>query len=88
MLIKDIIKAAIPDASDSICEHILWGRTCYPVGKVTAKDLYRAADRFKRATAHSIRLCDFCDNRAVQGSLCGRCNEALNEKRGLICTLL
>lgn len=77
-----IIKAAIPDADDSVMSHILWGMTPYPCGRITAKSLYKAASRFKRATANSITLCDLCDNKAVEGGYnCQKCLDALERIR-------
>lgn len=73
-----IIRGAIPDASDALCEHILWGRTPYPCGQITAKSLYRAASRLRRAAESGRHLCDFCDNLAEAGSdLCGDCASVL-----------
>lgn len=77
----DCIRAAIPDASDELCGHIIWGRTPYPFMKLTARDFYRAASRFKRAGDHGIRLCDFCDNVAIDGWNCQPCNDALAHAR-------
>jgi hypothetical protein len=54
--IADVIKAAIPDADQSLCEHILWGRTPYPMGRVSARSLYQAASGFRRACDNSIRF--------------------------------
>ncbi len=80
MLINDIIRAAIPDASEATCEYILWGRTPFPVGKITAKSVYRAAARIRRCSERGIKLCDFCDNIAEKGRwACVRCNEVLNK---------
>lgn len=28
----DIVRQWIPDASDDLCEYILWEKTCYPLG--------------------------------------------------------
>lgn len=73
-----IIQAAIPGASADLCEHIIWGRTPFPCGPITAKSLYQAARRFKRAADHGIQLCDFCDNIAAKGEwCCEKCNAAL-----------
>ena len=65
MTFAQIIRAAIPDADAAICDHILWGRTPYPFTKLTARDIYKAAYRFKRASDHGKQLCDFCDNLAL-----------------------
>ena len=50
MTFEDVIKAAIPGADEFVCDHVLWGRTPFPMGKVTARSLYRAASRLRRAT--------------------------------------
>ena len=79
MLVTEIIRNAIPNASDEVCEHILWGRTPYPVGAITAKELYKSANRFKRAHDNGIRLCEFCDNIAMPDNwVCTSCNRALS----------
>lgn len=77
MRIDQVIRAAIPDATADLCEHILWERTPYPFAKLTARDIYRAASRFKRATTNGRRLCDWCDNLAVDGYCCISCAAAL-----------
>ena len=78
MQIQEIIKAAIPRASDALCEHIIWGRTAYPFAQITARVLYRAASRYKRAHDHGFRLCDFCDRQVERGHfVCPSCNKAL-----------
>lgn len=74
----EIIRAAIPGATDSDVEHVLWGRTPFPFAPLTARSLYRAASRFRRATAHGISLCDFCDRIAQPGDwVCSSCRDAL-----------
>ena len=78
----DIIRAAIPDADARLCEHILWGRTPFPCGRVDARGLYRAASSWRRAVAHDIRLCDMCDRIAMHGDiLCRTCDESLKRAR-------
>ena len=80
--IADIIHGAIPDASPDLCEHILWSMTPYPCGAITAKSLYRAASRFKRAKENGIRLCDWCDNQAQEHKyLCQKCESGLDRCR-------
>lgn len=75
----EIVRAAIPDASESLCSHILWGRTPFPMGRVTARDLYRAASAFRRAKEHGFQLCDHCHNPAEPGKFeCRRCRAALS----------
>lgn len=70
MTFEQIIKAAIPDADASLCEHILWGRTPFPMAPLTARSLYEAASRWRRAAANRIQLCDFCDNPARPDDYC------------------
>lgn len=48
MLTSDVIRAAIPNADESICEHILWGRTAFPFIPLTAKDIYRCYDSLNK----------------------------------------
>ena len=74
----DCIRKAIPDADDALCEHIVWGRTPFPFDKIEARGFYKAASRFKRAQAKGIRLCDWCDNIAVDNFNCEKCNAALH----------
>jgi hypothetical protein len=75
----DIIRAAIPGADPALCEHILWGRTPFPVGRVTARDLYRAASAWKRAAEHGIVLCEFCHRIARAGKFtCQKCEDAFS----------
>jgi len=74
MLMYQIIKGAIPDADDALCEYILWEKTSFPFGKLTAKILYKAASRVSRAHKNRIKLCDFCDNQTSgSDSVCRRC---------------
>lgn len=81
MTALDIVRAAIPNADRGLAEFILWGRTPFPAGAVTVRDLYEAASRYRRAGDHGIALCDWCDHKAeVDGCLCNRCAAAL--KRG------
>ena len=69
-----VVQAAIPGADESLCDHILWERTPFPCGPVSARKLYRAASRFRRANANKIRLCDHCENKAQSGKyMCSRC---------------
>ena len=73
-----VIQAAIPNASDATIEHILWGRTCYPVGPITPKSVYKAASQWKRACDNDIMLCDWCDQKAEGGKwMCSKCSEVL-----------
>ena len=78
MTITEIIRNAIPNANEELCEYIIWGRTPYPCGALGVKELYQAARRFKRATDNGIRLCDFCDRIAMpKKSVCKKCDFAL-----------
>lgn len=65
MTYAEVILAGYPQADDAMIEHILWERTPYPMGKVTARSLYQAASRIRRATNNGVQLCDFCDNKAA-----------------------
>jgi hypothetical protein len=81
MRIDEIIRNAIPEATEDLCEYILWNRTAYPFEGLTAKCVYKAASRFKRAGERGIQLCDFCDRRAMLGkSVCKRCDTALRSR--------
>lgn len=78
MKISDVIMAGFPEASADTCEYILWNRTPFPMGKITARDVYKAASRVRRATLHGIYLCDMCDNKCSKGVFCcDRCRCAL-----------
>lgn len=79
MTSEEIIRAAIPGASDGLCDHILWGRTPFPVGSITPKSLYRAASAWKRACDKNIELCELCHRKATDGMLCERCSAALRQ---------
>lgn len=79
---SDVIRAAIPDADDALCSHILWGRTPYPMGTITARGLYKAASGFARAGANNRRLCDHCHREALSGKWeCQRCQDVLEAAR-------
>jgi len=77
MTILEIIQNAIPNANEELCEYIVWGRTPYPCVGLTAKALYKAASRLKRAIDNGNRLCDFCDRIATHGGVCKKCDDAL-----------
>lgn len=78
MKIYDIIKGAIPNADESLCEYLLWGRTAYPFGKITARTIYKAANRYRRAKSKNLRLCEFCDRIAEANTMvCQKCHIAL-----------
>jgi len=75
----EIIRKAIPDAPNEVCESILWGRTPFPLSPITPRLLYRAADRWRRAEAAGRQLCDHCDNIVIPGRyLCKRCARVLD----------
>jgi len=79
----EIIKAAIPTANEDMCEYILWNRTPYPMAKVSARMLFKAASRTARAYRNGFRLCELCDNLAdADGFECRSCRESLEEVRG------
>lgn len=76
---ETIVRAAIPNAIPELCSHILWAMTCFPFGKVTARDIYRSARRYARARANGIELCELCDRKAETGKMiCTRCDEAMS----------
>lgn len=77
-----IIRAAIPEADAGIIDYIMWARTPWPAGSLTAKSLYRAASSAKRAAANNIELCDFCDNRSTGKWCCDKCRRILNRQLG------
>lgn len=71
---NEIVRTAIPNASDGLVDHILWGRTSFPFTKINAKMLYKSATGFKRATDNKLTLCDMCDNIAITGKyICTKC---------------
>jgi hypothetical protein len=77
---SDICRAAKPNADEGWCNHILWGRTPYPFGRVTAQSLYRAASQQARAERNGRVLCDFCEAIAAPGrSCCQQCDAALRQ---------
>jgi hypothetical protein len=74
----EVVRCAIPNADAGLADAILWGRTPFPVGRVSVRQLYSAASRFRRAEDHGVTLCDWCDHKAeVDGCLCRRCHNAL-----------
>ena len=82
MNVLEIVRAAIPNADESLAEAIVWGRTPYPFAPVTAKSLYHAAYRWQRASKHGVQLCEFCDRPAAGKWLCERCDAALSRTDG------
>ena len=84
MNIQQIIKAAIPDADETVCDWILWGRLPYPFAKLTAKDIYKAAHRFKRVDVKGKRLCDLCDKLVeCDNWTCDTCKSSLSNAAAL-----
>jgi len=81
--IHEIIRAAKPEASDEFCEHIIWGRTPYPVGRVTPKALYKAASGYVRAYRKNTRLCELCHRIVTDQKryVCDRCESVLTKNR-------
>lgn len=70
----DAIRAGWPGATDEDCDHILWSRTPYPMGKITARSLYKAAHGFFRSNKNKRGLCDTCDGLALPGlHQCPKC---------------
>jgi len=77
----EIIKAAIPNADDELCEYIMWTRTSYPFDTITPKVLFSAARRFKRASDNKIKLCELCDRIAdFDNCVCAKCHTALSPR--------
>ena len=70
----EVVRAAIPNADAALAHDILWSRTPFPIGRVSVRELYIAADRVRRAGEHKLRLCEFCDRKAEgQDTLCRIC---------------
>ena len=82
MTYAEVIRLCIPDADDRLCEHILWGRTPFPMRTVWAKELYRAASAWKRAGAKGVVLCELCHRIAEPKRwTCRHCEDALERAR-------
>lgn len=80
MDVRDVIRAAMPGATDEDCDFVIWARTPFPFSALTAQMIYKAASGWARASAKAVRLCDWCDNIASDdkgGFLCDRCRAAL-----------
>ena len=78
MTALEICRAANPAADEEWADYILWSRTPFPCGKVTPRDLYRAASAQTRADAQGLRLCDMCEAIAAPGDwTCRKCEAAL-----------
>ena len=83
LTMSDCIRSAIPDASSDLCDHIIWSRTPYPFAKLSAKELYKAASGYQRASASGIILCDMCDRIALKDLwCCERCDRILSSGEG------
>ena len=77
--VAEVVRAALPDANEELCDFILWCRTPFPAGAISAKSLYQAARRWGRAQDHNLRLCEMCDRLAEPGKdLCQNCDVALH----------
>jgi len=82
MTFKQVVQAAIPGASEELADFIIWNRTPFPMGEVTARSLYRAASAWRRANEHGINLCDFCHRIAMKDHwTCEQCDRALGGPR-------
>ncbi len=80
--ISTVIQAAIPNADEALCDHVLWGCTPFPCGPISAQMLYKAASRVGRAAKNKIQLCDFCPNKAETGKWeCSRCAAMFQKAR-------
>ena len=75
----EIVRAAVPDATDDFISYVLWERTPYPVGAVTAQQLYKAASGAARAYRNGILLCYFCHNKleAPDKLVCSTCKKVV-----------
>lgn len=83
MIALDVVRAAIPNATQRDAEHIVWGRTPFPFAAVSPRSLYKAAAGYQRAVAKGVTLCDHCERPAVPGKWeCKLCRDALNAARG------
>lgn len=78
-----ILLKAMPNATDNQIFHIIWSRTSYPFGKVSARDLVKAAYRYQRAFNNGLMLCDHCDRLATKFCMCDVCRTALERARNL-----
>ena len=73
-----IIRAAIPNCSDAQADYVLWSRTPFPIGRVSARSLYKAASGLYRASKRGISLCDFCHKPAINNDLCADCHSSFS----------
>ena len=93
MTAYDVVRNAIPDATDDLCEFIIWARTGYPSFWKTdnpVKEIYQAANRWARAKQNGRRLCEYCDTGTNLGmefsvvvgdDICERCRAAQTRAR-------
>jgi len=73
-----IVQTALPDAPGWLVNDVIWSRTPFPIGKVTARQFWKAANGLRRAQEHGLVLCEMCHRVAVPGDyLCGRCRDAM-----------
>jgi len=78
--VAEIVRAAVPSADADYVDFIMWARTPYPCGKVTPRDIYKAASGHRRAFEHGLRLCDHCDHLAMPDQWeCAECAAILRE---------
>lgn len=74
MKIADVVKAAIPDASEADIDFVIWERTPFPMTKMNARDIYRAASGWNRAMQKGNRLCGWCERQvSLDEHTCERC---------------
>lgn len=78
---EDIVRAAIPNASEGLVNYMLWGRTSFPFTSVSARDLYKAASGYKRAWDGGKQLCDLCHIADYDKYTCKSCEDALRKCR-------
>lgn len=79
--VAEVVRAAWPGADDETIDFVLWNRTAYPF-ECSARRIYRAARTACRAAAKSIRLCDFCRERAAPGHwVCAKCATVLKAEQ-------
>ena len=77
--VQRVVRAAIPDATEEACLHVLWAHTPFPFRPVQARELFKAAHRLRRAADKGVRLCEFCERSVPAGTFtCERCAAALN----------
>ena len=81
MKILEVMQKAKPNITEEEADFILWSRTPFPCGAITAKSLYQATRRFYRTIANHRHVCEFCDNLAQDNdTLCKRCAGAIRHE--------